>query len=165
MTTTDQLAAIEARAQAYADHGTPGLAAPADRAYLLAMVREQTAASERVRALHRGNRWGFCEECSGHVNIAMPCPTTAALTATEGADTRGERAAATDAELHARRQHPLWEYETTEGQRKSWDDADTPPEGDGWERNTDAGRNGWDRFDYTEESYWRRLRPSRGGGE
>jgi hypothetical protein len=43
MSDTDQLAAIEARAQAYADHGTPGLAAPADRAYLLAMVREQRA--------------------------------------------------------------------------------------------------------------------------
>lgn len=61
--------------------------------------------------------------------------------------------------LHAERRHPAWEYATTEGQRKAWDDADTPPEGEGWERNVDAGRNGWDRFDYTEESYWRRRRP------
>ena len=83
----------------------------------------------------------------------------AALTATEGSKAVAE----TDQELHAARRHPLWEYATTEGQRKSWDDADTPPDGDGWERNTDAGRNGWDRFDYTEESYWRRLRPGRGG--
>ncbi len=63
---------------------------------------------------------------------------------------------ATDAQLHERRRHPEWEYETTEGQRKAWDDIDTPPEGDGWERNVDAGRDGWERFDYTEESYWRR---------
>lgn len=54
--------------------------------------------------------------------------------------------------------HPDYEYETTEGQRKCWERADEPPEGDGWERNVDAGRDGWERFDYTEESYWRRLR-------
>lgn len=64
----------------------------------------------------------------------------------------------TDAELHARFRHPAWEYETTEGQRKQWDHQDTPPEGDGWERNLEAGRDGWERFDYTEESYWRRPR-------
>ncbi|QDK01951.1 hypothetical protein SEA_VIBAKI_71 [Arthrobacter phage Vibaki] len=60
--------------------------------------------------------------------------------------------------LHRDRRHPAYEYETTEGPRKSWNDYDRPPEGDGWERNTDAGRDGWDRFDYTEESYWRRLK-------
>lgn len=64
-----------------------------------------------------------------------------------------------DAELHASNSNPAWEYETTEGPRKSWDDADEPPEGEGWERNTDKGRGGWDRFEYTEESYWRRLKP------
>jgi hypothetical protein len=67
----------------------------------------------------------------------------------------------TDAELHRRSAHPAYEYETTEGPRKRWDDPDEPPEGDGWERNLDAGRpgEGWDRFEYTEESYWRRLKP------
>lgn len=71
----------------------------------------------------------------------------------------------TDAELHARRAHPDWEYATTEGPRKQWDDAGTPPADDNgdpdptWELNTDAGRDGWDRFDYTEECYWRRLKP------
>ena len=65
----------------------------------------------------------------------------------------------TDKELHAKHSHPAYEYETTEGQRKRWDDQDVPPEGEGWERNVDAGRDGWDRFDYTEESYWRRLKP------
>lgn len=66
-----------------------------------------------------------------------------------------------DSELHRRHAHPAYEYETTEGPRKRWDDPDEPPEGEGWERNVDAGRpgEGWDRFEYTEESYWRRLKP------
>lgn len=72
---------------------------------------------------------------------------------------------ATDAELHALESHPAWEYRTTMGPRKQWGDIDVPPrnrEGEpepGWERNVDAGRDGWERFDYTEESYWRRPRP------
>lgn len=72
----------------------------------------------------------------------------------------------TDLELHARFAHPAYEYRTTEGPRKQWDDVDLPPCDDlgepepGWERNTDAGRNGWERFDYTEESYWRRRLPA-----
>ncbi|WP_405925443.1 DUF6221 family protein [Streptomyces sp. NBC_00035] len=73
----------------------------------------------------------------------------------------------TDTELHARFAHPAWRYRTTSGPRKQWDDIDRPPhdeEGEpepGWERNVDAGRpgEGWDRFDYTEESYWRRRVP------
>lgn len=77
-----------------------------------------------------------------------------------------------DAKLHARCAHPAYEYATTEGQRKAFYAIDEPPEGDGWERNVDAGRpgEGWDRFDYHEESYWRRLRapvpayPARGEG-
>lgn len=68
----------------------------------------------------------------------------------------------TEAQLHRRFACPGWEYATTEGPRKQWDDADQPPynangEPDPtWERNTDAGRDGWERLDYTEESYWRR---------
>jgi len=50
----DKLAAIEARAEAYANHGTPGLAAPADRAYLLARVREQAAKLDALRELADG---------------------------------------------------------------------------------------------------------------
>ena len=52
-----------------------------------------------------------------------------------------------------------WEDYVTVGRRKAWDDADTPPETDaGWEPDYSRGRPGqaWDRFDYTEESYWRR---------
>lgn len=70
-----------------------------------------------------------------------------------------QQPAPTVAELHARCAHPSYEYATTQGPRKSWDGYDDPPEGDGWERNADVGRDGWERFDYHEESYWRRLRP------
>jgi len=60
--------------------------------------------------------------------------------------------------LHERRLHPDFEYKTTSGQRKAWDDADTPPPGDDWQRNLHAGHKGegWERFDYHEESYWMR---------
>lgn len=66
---------------------------------------------------------------------------------------------ATKQQLHERFAHPGYEYATMQGPRKAWDNADDPPEGGGWERNTDAGRDGWERFDYHEESYWRRRRP------
>jgi hypothetical protein len=60
--------------------------------------------------------------------------------------------------LHIRRAHPDYEYDTTEGQRKAWDCH--PPEGDGWEPNiTSENPEAWERFDYTEEAYWRRLKP------
>jgi hypothetical protein len=61
--------------------------------------------------------------------------------------------------LHARLAHPDYEYTHTEGQRKTvWNDV--PPADDGmpWERNADY-RDGFERFDYHEESYWRRLKP------
>ncbi|MFD5663436.1 DUF6221 family protein [Streptomyces anthocyanicus] len=72
----------------------------------------------------------------------------------------------TDGELHARSAHPAYEYRTTEGPRKQWDHMDEPPADENgvpdptWERNTDAGSDGWARFDYTEESYWRRRLPA-----
>jgi hypothetical protein len=59
---------------------------------------------------------------------------------------------------HADCNVPGWEYATTEGPRKSWQYEDEPPEGEGWERNVDKGRKGWERFDYTEEAYWRRRK-------
>ncbi len=64
----------------------------------------------------------------------------------------------TEEELHARRAHPDFEYETTTGPRKSWHDQMTPPEGEGWVVNIAAGRDGWDRFDYHEEMYWMRRK-------
>ncbi len=72
-----------------------------------------------------------------------------------------ERCERAERALHARFACPGWEYATTAGPRKQWDDQNTPPAGDGWERNTDFGRGGWDRFDYTEQSYWRRPIPQR----
>jgi len=64
-------------------------------------------------------------------------------------------------DLHAQFACPGWQYTTTEGPRKQWEGQDTPPDGDGWERNTGAGRGGWERFDYAERSYWRRPVPER----
>lgn len=50
-----------------------------------------------------------------------------------------------------------YEYATTTGPRKQWLDENTPPPGEGWERDPTRGNNGWERFDYHEEAYWRRL--------
>lgn len=99
----------------------------------------------------------FCPLCTDRTGATVHC---------EGHAATDENAfAVRTARLHARCAHPAYEYATTEGQRKQWDDADMPPLDEdgkpepGWERNTDAGIQGWERFDYTEESYWRRLRP------
>ncbi|WP_409186471.1 DUF6221 family protein [Amycolatopsis sp. VS8301801F10] len=65
-----------------------------------------------------------------------------------------------DDELHQRNAHPAYEYKTLEGQRKAWREVDDPPEGGGWELNTTSvDLDAFERFDYTEERYWRRLRP------
>lgn len=58
--------------------------------------------------------------------------------------------------LHKLLMHPDYEYATTDGPRKAFDEH--PPEGEGWERNTARGDNGWERFTYHEEAYWRRLK-------
>lgn len=50
-----------------------------------------------------------------------------------------------------------FEYRTTEGPRKHFDE-DIPPEGEGWVKNIHKGRKGWNRFDYTEEAYWMRTK-------
>lgn len=64
-----------------------------------------------------------------------------------------------------------YEYATTTGPRKAWNDADTPPEVEPSDPNQNAwfsdptrGREGegWERFDYHEESYWRRLKKLEG---
>lgn len=64
--------------------------------------------------------------------------------------------ALSDEQLHYDERHPDFEYETTRGPRKGFDEY--PPAGDGWERNTAMGRDGWERFDDREEAYWRRRR-------
>lgn len=52
----------------------------------------------------------------------------------------------------------LYEYEVTQGPRKAWMDADTPPPGEGWERDLSRGDRGFERFEFHEESYWMRRR-------
>lgn len=72
-----------------------------------------------------------------------------------------------DDELHSRFGHPEWEYTSVEVARKSGAD-DSPPD-DSWEPNdfidmgcapdgTPYPRRNWERFDYTEETYYRRRR-------
>ena len=62
-----------------------------------------------------------------------------------------------DEMLHQMRMHPDYEYKTTEGPRKRWDDEMRPPDDDdSWQVNIHAGYEGWERFDYTEERYWKR---------
>lgn len=115
-----------------------------------------------------GTPW-CCAGRSGYVSECPLCPQygTSLLDPCLGHGGSDENQARLEAaELHARRAHPDFEYATTRGPRKQWDDVDRPPAGEKadpdytWERNVDAGRpgQGWDRFDYTEESYWRRRK-------
>lgn len=105
--------------------------------------------------------------CTGYVAECPLCPQygTSLLDPCPSHPYTGENQHVIDvARLHAERRHPDWEYATTRGPRKQRDSIDRPPASDDcdpdytWERNVDAGRpgQGWDRFDYTEESYWRR---------
>ncbi|MFB7222370.1 hypothetical protein [Streptomyces sp. NPDC056227] len=120
-----------------------------DRADLL-------ATADRVEASTYADCCPLCQE----VTCDESCPLAPVRKQGEADPSHG----LTDAELHERCAHPDWEYRTTKGPRKQWDDADTPPsdaEGDPdptWERNVDVGRDGWERWDYTEESYWRRRK-------
>lgn len=70
-----------------------------------------------------------------------------------------ERLARLEKWLHERSMHPDFEYETTKGPRKAWEHSAKPPDTlHSWERNRETGREGWERFDYYEESYWRRRK-------
>lgn len=53
----------------------------------------------------------------------------------------------------------VWEFAITSGPRKAWDNEMQPPPGKGWILDTTKGRNGWERFDFHEERYWKRLVP------
>lgn len=109
-----------------------------------------------------------CRNAFAHTSECPLCPEygTRLDTRCPGHDdTPGNRLTVTTAALHARCAYPGWEYATTEGPRKQWESGHVPPCGDdpgacdhGWEPNVDAGRPGagWERFDYTEEAYWRR---------
>jgi hypothetical protein len=76
------------------------------------------------------------------------------------ASARDRREGLTDDELHQQQDHPAYEYRTLEGGRKTWREVDDPPEGDGWELNiTSRDPDAFERFEYHEERYWRRLNP------
>ncbi|MEU8642296.1 hypothetical protein AB0C91_10300 [Streptomyces sp. NPDC048674] len=105
--------------------------------------------------------------CTGRVSECPLCPQygTSLLDPCPGHPLNDNTQTAVDtARLHAERRHPGYEYATTTGPRKQWDDADVPPYGDNgepdttWQPNLDAGYPGagWERFTYTEEAYWRR---------
>lgn len=68
--------------------------------------------------------------------------------------------------LHKLRSHPDFEYMTVVSARKTNGD---PPKGEGWEPNDyiDMGpgpdgkpypRRNWERFEFTDEEYWRRKK-------
>lgn len=119
--------------------------------------------AEHVRRLHAPRTHGDRDWCSHCVGWRYPCATMLALDEDEPLSVTAdleEQHARLLAYVHSRYVHPDYEYEITTGPRKAWDYADRPPEGKGWEPNLDAGRpgQGWDRFEYHEESYWRRKR-------
>lgn len=83
MTAREVLDGIRVRVKAYKDHGTPGLAAPQDRAHLMSAV-------DAVLALHKPFEWEFgfgpvtsCRLCAdqGATEVAAeyPCQTVAAV--------------------------------------------------------------------------------------
>jgi len=65
--------------------------------------------------------------------------------------------------LHSKCMHPDFIYATTDGPRKAFEPV-PPDDGCEWEPNVDVGRDGWERFDYHEEAYWRRPKASVGDG-
>ena len=62
--------------------------------------------------------------------------------------------------LHERECHPDYEYFTVETGRKSGEDPCDKLDGDGWEDNIygDDFHSCWERFDYTEDHYFRRKK-------
>lgn len=114
--------------------------------------------------------------CTGYVSECPLCPEygTRMIDPCPGHPPVDENQQAVDtARLHAERRHPDYEYATTHGPRKQWDESDRPPAGENsdpdhtWSPNVDAGRPGmgWDRFEYHEEAYWRRPKTRSGPQE
>ncbi|MBD9700622.1 hypothetical protein IHE56_00655 [Streptomyces sp. ID01-12c] len=108
--------------------------------------------------------------CDGYAAFCPLCPRPTELVRCLGhAYTDGNRETVRISQLHARHAHPDFEYRITNGPRKQWDASNVPPTGEngipepGWERNVDRGIDGWERFDYHEETYWRRPKRKTGG--
>jgi NTP pyrophosphatase (non-canonical NTP hydrolase) len=52
-----------------------------------------------------------------------------------------------------------WEYAVTKGARKAWSTEMDPPDNrPGWVVDESRGSAGWERFEFHEERYWKRLR-------
>jgi hypothetical protein len=107
--------------------------------------------------------------CDGYAAFCPLCPRPTELVRCLGhAYTDRNRETVRISQLHARHAHPDFEYRITNGPRKQWDASDVPPTDEdgiperGWERNVDRGDNGWERFDYHEEAYWRRPKRKTG---
>ena len=118
-----------------------------------------TAESERMKSID-----GFAREWIEHDNSvrAHLVPSTSVIISREYLALR-TRVTALKTErdelarfLHARAMHPQFEYAMTDGPRKNFDA--NPPDGDGWECNVEVGHDGWERFEYHEEAYWRRRK-------
>jgi hypothetical protein len=69
--------------------------------------------------------------------------------------------------LHAARAHPDFEYCTTECGGKYCTTECGRKEAQGWEENITGGEphSSWERFDYTEDHYWRRRKMTANDGE
>lgn len=120
--------------------------------YALAVIEEVDAATVRYRMELAAIRRKYRDELSepGAFRLLLKA---AKVWEAESVRQRQQ----TDDELHQYRRHPDWEYATTRGPRKAFDNQ--PPDGDGWEPNvTRADPEAWERFDYHEEAYWRRRR-------
>lgn len=70
--------------------------------------------------------------------------------------TAKEELRALTSQLHSGQRHPDYEYTTVKRGRKQGDD--TPPEGHGWEINVDINGDGFDRDDWNDIYFWRRLK-------
>lgn len=58
--------------------------------------------------------------------------------------------------LHEKQAHPFYEYKSTSTARKSG--TEIVPDGLGWRINTHMGRDGWERDDFTDTTYWMRSK-------
>jgi hypothetical protein len=136
------------------------------RAFYLDMVRDLHLFPESEAAMDaRLSDWGRKEWVE---MIPAPLPAESAdLLKAQMIDppleeVRREVERLTD-ELHRMRLHPDYEYVTTECGRKAATDLIYPQNrdlGEGWEENIIGGEphSSWERFEYTEEYYWRRRK-------
>lgn len=134
-------------------------------------ARDAIESNDRARAIYRAGPVGATGDHNLEVNydrdsveistvrILAECKAKRAIIAEH---TPTDHSAKTDNELHALFSHPDYEYLTVETGRKSGENDDPPDSS--WEPNpiiymgADYPPRNWCRFDYTEETYYRRRR-------